>query len=291
MPQKTVLVTGCSAGGLGEAMAKVYHQKGFRVFAAVRNMAKVGYLSEIEGIEIVKLDVTSAESIRECATSIGKNTGGSLDILVNNAGLSTVFPLLDTSIEEAKKLFDTNVWALVAMAQAFAPMLIKSKGTICNVSSVSGEMVFAWQGKLRNTHEVFLSSRSATTRISETLRLEMEPLGVRVVTLILGGVQTIRNDATKIPDLELPANSYYQNILSIIDRHHKVLVHPNKANIDAAAANVVNDVLGSSGFFIRRGAASTLSWFCNTFLPYGIFISMINKESGLSDVGFSRNNA
>ncbi|KAJ5108873.1 short-chain dehydrogenases/reductase [Penicillium angulare] len=284
MPQKTVLVTGCSAGGLGEAMAKVYHEKGFRVFAAVRNTAKVGYLSEIKGIEIVKLDVTSVESIRECATTIGKNTGGSLDILVNNAGLSTVFPLLDTSIEEAKKVFDTNVWALVAMAQAFAPLLIKSKGTICNVSSVSSEMVFAWQG-------VYSSSRSATTRISETLRLEMEPLGVRVVTVILGGVQTIRNDATKIPGLELPADSYYQKILGIIDRHHKVLVHPNKANIDVAAKNVVNDVLSTSGFFIRRGAASTLSWFCNTFLPYGLFTSMINKESGLGQVGFSKDNA
>lgn len=146
MPEKSVLITGCSHGGLGAAMAQSYHARGFRVFATLRNMAKAGSLAGIPGIEILELEVTSEESIRQCAKAVEKLTGGSLDVMVNNAGIDTTMPLLDTSIEEAKKMYDTNVWAILAMAQAFAPMLIKAKGVLCNISSVSGELVFAWQG-------------------------------------------------------------------------------------------------------------------------------------------------
>lgn len=147
MPEKTVLVTGCSNGGLGAAMARAYHARGFRVFATLRNMAKAGSLQQREGIEILELDVTSEESIHKCAKAVEKLTGGSLDILVNNAGISTIMPLLDTPVHDAKKIYDSNVWAVLAMTQAFAPMLIKAKGTLCNISSVSCELVFAWQGR------------------------------------------------------------------------------------------------------------------------------------------------
>lgn len=147
MPEKTVVVTGCSSGGLGEAMAKAYHARGFRVFATLRNRAKAGSLADIRGIEILELEVTSAESIRQCAKAVEKLTGGALDILVNNAGISNIMPLLDTSIDDAKKMYDSNVWALLAMTQAFAPMLIKAQGAVCNISSVSCELVFAWQGQ------------------------------------------------------------------------------------------------------------------------------------------------
>lgn len=146
MPEKTVLVTGCSNGGLGAAMAKAYHARGFRVFATLRNKAKVGSLEGVEGIEILELDVTSEESVRQCAKTVEKLTGGLLDILVNNAGIATIMPLLDTSVDDAKKVYDANVWAVLLMTKAFAPMLIKSKGTVCNISSVSSELVFAWQG-------------------------------------------------------------------------------------------------------------------------------------------------
>jgi 1-acylglycerone phosphate reductase len=147
MPEKTVLITGCTDGGLGAAMARAYRTRGFRVFACVRNPEKAGSLRDIAGIEVLELEVTSQDSIRQCAAAVEKLTGGSLDILVNNAGSSGVMPLLDVSIEDAKRVYDINVWAVLAMAQAFAPMLIKARGTICNISSVSGELVFAWSGK------------------------------------------------------------------------------------------------------------------------------------------------
>ncbi|OBT78017.1 hypothetical protein VF21_03128 [Pseudogymnoascus sp. 05NY08] len=277
MPERTVVVTGCSNGGLGAAMAKAYQARGFRVFATLRNRAKVGPLEEIEGIEILELDVTSEESVYQCAKAVEKLTGGSLDILVNNAGISTIMPLLDTSVDDAKKMYDSNVWAVLLMTQAFAPMLIKSKGTICNISSVSSELVFAWQG-------TYSSSKAAMTRISETLRLEMEPLGVKVVTVILGGVETTGNNPDNRKDLELPANSYYQKIAAIINRHKKALIHNKKQNVDVAANNVVNDVLSGRAGFVRRGQASSLSWLFNTFLSYALTTYLANGESGLAEL-------
>ncbi|OBT51450.1 hypothetical protein VE04_08455 [Pseudogymnoascus sp. 24MN13] len=277
MPEKTVVVTGCSNGGLGAAMAKAYQARGFRVFATVRNRVKVGSLADIEGIEILELDVTSEESVYQCAKAVEKLTGGSLDILVNNAGNSTIMPLLDTSVDDAKKMYDSNVWAVLLMTQAFAPMLIKSRGTICNISSVSSELVFAWQG-------IYSSSKAAMTRISETLRLEMEPLGVKVVTVILGGVETTGNNPDNRKDLELPANSYYQKIAAIINRHNKALIHNKKQNVDVAANNVVNDVLSGRTGFARRGQASSLSWLFNTFLSYALTTYLANGESGLAEL-------
>ena len=119
------------------------------------------------------------------------------------------------------------------------------------------------------------------TRVSETLRLEMAPLGVRVVTVILGGVETTGNNPDVRKDLELPANSYYQKIAAIINRHQKQQVHNKKQNVDVAAKNIVNDVLSGRAGLIRRGEASTLSWLFNTFLSYGLTISLANGESGL----------
>ncbi|KAE8327217.1 hypothetical protein BDV39DRAFT_215154 [Aspergillus sergii] len=236
---KSVLITGCSRGGFGEAMAKVYRAKGLQVFATLRNITKIGSLADYDGVQILELDVTSVESIHQCAQTVAKHTGGRLDVLVNNAGVNAIVPLLDASLEEAKKAYDTNVWSIVAMVQAFAPMLIQAEGVVCNISSVSGEMVFAWAG-------IYSSSRSAGTRISETLRLEMAPLGVRVVTVILGGVQTSGNDPKNIADLELPPSSHYRKITPVIDRHKKTMVHPNKQNIEIAAKNVVDDLVISN---------------------------------------------
>jgi len=147
MAEKTVLITGCTDGGLGAAMARAYRTRGFRVFAAVRNLEKAGSLRDVAGIEVLELEVTSQDSIRRCVTVVEKLTGGLLDILVNNAGSSGAMPLLDVSIEKAKRVYDVNVWAVLAMTQEFAPMLIKARGTICNISSVSGELIFAWSGK------------------------------------------------------------------------------------------------------------------------------------------------
>lgn len=142
----SVLITGCSDGSLGAALALSFARRGFSVLATARNPAKASSLASFPGVEVLTLDVTDASSISSCAGAVSKITSGRLDVLVNNAGTMFVMPLLDTDIAEGKKLFDVNVWGLLAVTQAFAPMLVASKGVVLNVASIAGAVRMAWQG-------------------------------------------------------------------------------------------------------------------------------------------------
>ena len=145
--KKTALITGCSEGGLGASLALAFARHDFHVFATLREPAKAGNsLSSHPDIQLLPLEVTNSSSIASCASMVEKDTGGTLDVLVNNAGMMFVMPLLDTSIEESKKLYDVNVWGLLAVTQAFAPMLVKSQGAILNIASIAGAVRMAWQG-------------------------------------------------------------------------------------------------------------------------------------------------
>jgi NAD(P)-dependent dehydrogenase (short-subunit alcohol dehydrogenase family) len=88
--RRTVLITGCSANGLGHALAVAFHNAGLRVLATARNTSKMAGLEEL-GIECLQLDVLDQESIERCVGDVRRLTGkaggeGRLDCLVNNAG-------------------------------------------------------------------------------------------------------------------------------------------------------------------------------------------------------------
>lgn len=85
MVQKIVLITGCSSGGIGEALAKEFHKRGLRVFATARNLAKVEELKAL-GLDVIQLDVVEEESIKQAVQTVTAATGGTLDFLVNNSG-------------------------------------------------------------------------------------------------------------------------------------------------------------------------------------------------------------
>jgi NADP-dependent 3-hydroxy acid dehydrogenase YdfG len=128
-------------------MAEAFQQAGFHVFATARDPAKISStLKAHTNVEILALDVTSAESIAACVTKVTSKTGGRLDVLVNNAGGGLIKPLLHTSLTEAKALYDVNVWGVLAMAQACAPLLIEAKGAMVNISSIGATNPVPWQG-------------------------------------------------------------------------------------------------------------------------------------------------
>lgn len=136
--RKSVLITGCSAGGIGAALAEVFHEKGYHVFAALRDLSKTPQaLSGAANVTQLTLDVLSSESIAAAVDSVKRETGGRLDVLVNNSGGGYITPALDASIDEGKKLFDLNFWAPLAVLQAFAPLLISAKGCVVNNSSAN----------------------------------------------------------------------------------------------------------------------------------------------------------
>ena len=132
---KTVLITGCSKGSLGDALARAFHASGHHVIATARNQAKMVHLQEA-GIETLTLDVCDQASINAGVDHVTKRTGGRLDILINNAGSMYKAPISDMSIPEAKAMFDLNVWSYLSMTQAFLPLVVKARGTIVNHTSI-----------------------------------------------------------------------------------------------------------------------------------------------------------
>ncbi|RYP36917.1 hypothetical protein DL767_003165 [Monosporascus sp. MG133] len=242
----TVLITGCSQGGLGFALSQAFANAGCRVFATARDPTKAASLVGDNVCEILPLDVTSKESIDACVSKVRHETGGNgLDILVNNAGIGLTVPLLDTSIDDAKRMFDVNVWGMLAVTQAFAPLLIEAKGVILNISSVAGAVCMAWQG-------AYNSSKTAMTFLSETLRMEMRPLGVRVVTAMVGEIETgFYNHGT----FSLPPDSHYKSIEAIIRKQSTGEMQVNNEKAWVTARNLVNDVLSGRSGQVWRGAA------------------------------------
>lgn len=138
MSLKSILVTGCSAGGIGAAVALALARKGHHVFATARNTSKIPpELSNLSNVTVLPLDVTSMPSVTAVAKIVNES-GHGLDVLVNNAGASYIASVLDMDIEQAQRLHDTNLWGCVRTTQAFTDLLIASRGRIVNISSMGG---------------------------------------------------------------------------------------------------------------------------------------------------------
>lgn len=151
MAPKSVLITGCSKGGIGYALAQSFQKRGLRVFASARTPSKMSPLEELPNVTLLTIDVTSSSSIAAAVNMVEKETDGSLDYLVNNAGCFYVMPMLDVDMVEAKSIFDTNFWGSLAMIQAFGPLLISAKGSIVNIGSISSCMCVPWMSESQST--------------------------------------------------------------------------------------------------------------------------------------------
>ena len=198
MASKTVLITGCSSG-IGHALAREFKSQGFRVFATARKTESIADLAAL-GIETLPLEATSAESIAALKAEVSSRTGGKLDFLVNNAGRSYTVPALEVEMHEVEATFAVNVFAVMAMSQAFAPLLIEAQGTIAMIGSLAGEMPYVFGS-------VYCASKAALHRYTDTLRLELKPFKVRVVNVVTGGVKSqiartfrmLRRDSIYLP--------------------------------------------------------------------------------------------
>jgi 1-acylglycerone phosphate reductase len=183
MSKRTVLITGCTRDSIGYSLAKEFAAHDYYVFATSRNTTSMGDLSEIPNITTLSLDITSEASVLSARTIISKVTGGSLDILYHNAGYRSLAMAIESSVSEAFKMFNTNLFGILLLNSVFADMLIKAKGKIVFSGSVSGYTPHPSQA-------VYNSSKAAVELYAKTLRLEMRPLGVRVVFVLTAAVRT-----------------------------------------------------------------------------------------------------
>ena len=196
--QKTVLITGCSEGGIGDALAQQFHIAGYHVFATARDIITLANL--FPGIEKLALDVTS-DNIKECVKEVSRLTDGTLDMLVNNAGVGYIMPLSDADLHTSRQVFEINVFARLAVTQAFLPLILKSKGVIVNQSSIASVVNSPMQG-------IYSASKAAAAMLNDTLRIELKPFGVKVIELKSGLVHTnfLKNSMGSV---QLPKSSIY----------------------------------------------------------------------------------
>ncbi|KAI1366404.1 NAD(P)-binding protein [Xylaria arbuscula] len=280
MTTKTVLITGCSSGGLGGSLALAFSDAGYTVYATARNPAKIDEsLTKRPRVRALALDVTNAEQIAEVATQVASETAGRLDILINNAGGNYTMPVLDASIEESKKLFDTNFWGVVRLTQAFSPLLVTARGTVVNISSIAGVLNTPFMG-------MYGASKAAVTMISETLRLEMQPFHVKVITVMAGNVETqFWVDGS---NFALPSDSLYTPIVTVITDAAAGTLSGRKSTPDSFSRDLLNIVTSGTAGIVWKGAlAGSVKWVVK-FMPTALVDKIISNSRGLDKLAMSR---
>ena len=163
------IVTGAS-GGIGEATARALAAAGYRVFGTSRRVQG----TKSPAIEYLACDVTSDESVQAAVGEV-LSKGGRIDLLVNNAGVGLVGAAEESSLEQAKSLFDVNLFGVIRMTKAVLPAMRRQRaGRIVNISSVMGLIPAPFMA-------LYSASKHALEGYSESLDHEIRSSGVRVV--------------------------------------------------------------------------------------------------------------
>ncbi len=181
---KSVLITGASSG-IGKACAIHLDKIGFKVFAGVRKDSDGGALKEeaSDRLKPVILDVVDEETIAGAFKEISAETGYPLFGLVNNAGIGISGVLEATPTEEFRKILEVNVLGLHAVTKTFLPLLRKNKGRVINVGSSASFMAGPGGGS-------YAASKFAVRGISDSLRIELRPLGMFVSLVAPGAIES-----------------------------------------------------------------------------------------------------
>src|SRR6058998_3889744 len=180
LKNKTTLVTGVTSG-IGREIAQLLAERGARVFGTVRNPQSA---SPIPGVEMVRMDVTDDSSVNEAVQSI-EQKAGPVQLLVNSAGYSFMGALEETSVEEARQQFETNLFGVLRVTNAILPgMRRQGFGRIVNISSVLGFLPAPYMG-------IYVASKHAVEGYTETLDHEVRRFGVRA--LLVEPAQTKTN--------------------------------------------------------------------------------------------------
>ena len=179
MSGKSVLITGCSEGGIGYALAQALAAKGYKVIATVRSAARAGNLAGLTNVEVLEMDVRDDASVKAALAR-----AGDIDVLVNNAGFEVWGPLEEMTVDDVKDQFETNVYGPFRLITAVVPaMRNRGSGVIVNVSSVAGRVGAPLNG-------LYAASKFALEALSETLKYELGHFGIRVHVIEPGGVET-----------------------------------------------------------------------------------------------------
>ncbi|KAL7619798.1 hypothetical protein AAE478_010341 [Parahypoxylon ruwenzoriense] len=283
MSPKTVLITGCGPGGIGSALATGFYMRGHRVIATGLSDTQLAHLQQgCDGLETLVLDVTRQESIERAAAHVSELTGGKLDILINNAGVLHAMPFADTDVDAARRVLDVNVLGVFAVTRAFLPLLLAAKreggraatgdALVANIGSVNAELHPPFFG-------IYNASKAAVEVLGATIRTELAPLGIRVVTVKTGCVGS--RLFVNAPPTKLPEDSLYRPVKDFIEGR-KMLDKAPFMKPEVYAEKVIGELLKPSVKpVIWQGGLATLAWILSWFGWEGMTDSIYIRENML----------
>ncbi len=231
---QVILVTGCSTG-IGRSTAIDAAARGHRVFASARRLDDISDLAA-KGITPLVLDVTDPGSIGEAVREVLRSAER-IDALVNNAGYGQYGAIEDVSLDEWRAQFEVNVFGAIAVLRAVLPgMRAAQSGTVVNVSSVAGRVTIPFAG-------AYCASKHALEAISDALRVEVSPWGIRVVLVEPGPISTRFGDRTREATARIlavtgPYARFYENA----ERASSKQFQMGRSGPEAVARVIVNAI-------------------------------------------------
>src|SRR5229473_4634088 len=264
--EKVALITGASSG-IERATAALLAKSGYRVFGAVRNTPSG---EPIPNVEFLQLDVRHDESAKEAVRSL-LSRAGRIDALVNNAGYTLIGSLEETSIEEAKQVFETNFFGVLRMNQAVLPIMRgQGYGRIANISSVVGFLPAPYQG-------IYAASKHALEGYSESLDHEVRQFGIRVSVIEPGFMRTNISQNGRVAGQSLEAYASQRNgVLNVLRENIA------KGEDPARIASVVLEALTSHSPRLRYPAGREAKFLgrLRKFAPAKLLDKGLRKQFG-----------
>jgi NAD(P)-dependent dehydrogenase (short-subunit alcohol dehydrogenase family) len=178
---RVAIVTGASAG-IGAATARRLHEVGFTVYAVARRLDRLAPLAR-RGIHTIEVDITNDATLVALVDRVIAESGR-IDVLVNNAGYGSFGAVEDVPMDEARRQFEVNVIGAARLVQLTLPHLrAQGSGRIINVSSIGAKMYQPLGGW-------YHASKYALEGLSDCMRMELRPLGIDVIVVEPGGVES-----------------------------------------------------------------------------------------------------
>lgn len=268
---RIVLITGCSTG-IGRALAQAFIDNGDIVIATARRR------ESLDGLDCdhKTLDVNNPDSIKTLVAAV-QQIYGKVDILLNNAGVATMGPIATMPLDTLRQQLETNTVAPIAMLQACLPLLQESDSPmLVNIGSVSGIMTTPFAG-------AYCASKSALHSLSDALRMELSPLGIRVVTVQPGGVTSALGDnASAEVDRWLTKDNLYWPLRDDIIGRAKAQQDGATPADEFAQEVVIKLTDDAPEPVIRAGAKSTLLPLLQQWVPTKRLDALLGKKFGLN---------
>eukprot|EP01132_Coremiostelium_polycephalum_P004825 gene4825-6013_t len=229
---KIVLITGCSSG-IGLALAReLKKQKSITVYASARKLKSIENL-EKEGIKTVQLDFPFEKN----AVNHIIKTEGRIDILINNAGMNYYSPAIEANPDDSARVMDTNFFGVVnTTIEVSKHMVERQSGTIVNVGSVVGTLSTPFTS-------MYCASKAATHAWTDSLRMELDPFNIKVITVYPGAVTSdIANNASAQLTQTMETTELYKPIKEYIEKRAQTS-QINSTSAEDFAKHVVAKIL------------------------------------------------